>query len=150
MDHAAFITKDSPTKDIAELVLRMMASDDFAETFSKYANVNSPYATTENTTSQYEFVRAASKFSLNKYAKMFVSVNATGLRKNLGLAQMLPQSGMNLVSDVRAGSVTMYDGAGHRIEGVTSSVYVQPANALMVSNYNYAKDNWSTWIKKAG
>ena len=57
---------------------------------------------------------------------------------------------MNLVSDIRSASVTMYDGEGHRLTGVTDSVYVTPANALMVDNYNYAKDNWSTWIKKVG
>ena len=149
LDHKAFITKNSPTKDVAELVLRMMASDDFAATFSKYANVNSPYATAENTTSQYEFVRAASKIALNKYAKIFVDANCLGLRRKLSLTQMLPQSGMNLVSDIRSASATMYDGAGHRLTGVTDSVYVTPANTLMMNNYNYAKDNWATWIKRA-
>ena len=45
IEHLAFVTKGTDKLDIVSLFLRMMASEDFAETFATYANGSSPYAT---------------------------------------------------------------------------------------------------------
>ena len=59
IEHLAFIPKGCAKKDIAALALRMMASDDYAETFMEYANGLSPYATNIQKTSAYKFVNQA-------------------------------------------------------------------------------------------
>ena len=79
IEHLAIIPKDSTKKKIAALALRMMASEDFAETFITLANASSPYAQDFNVTSRYGFVNQAQTLVTNKY---FTPVNSRvqGLR----------------------------------------------------------------------
>jgi ABC-type glycerol-3-phosphate transport system substrate-binding protein len=79
IEHLAFITKGSTKKDIAGLVLRMMASDDFAETFMKLANASSPYTKTVKATSPYKFVNAAQAIVSNRHYRA-VNFHIEGLR----------------------------------------------------------------------
>ena len=65
VEHLAFIPKGCAKKDIAALALRMMASDDYAETFLEYANGLSPYATNIQKTSEYKFINQAKAIALN-------------------------------------------------------------------------------------
>jgi hypothetical protein len=65
IEHLAFIPKGCAKKDIAALALRMMASDDYAETFLEYANGLSPYATNIQKTSEYKFVNQAKALVTN-------------------------------------------------------------------------------------
>jgi hypothetical protein len=67
IEHLAFITKGCTKKDIAALVLRMMASDDYAETFMDKANGASPYAKGVSTTSEFNFVNQAKALSYNPH-----------------------------------------------------------------------------------
>lgn len=66
-EHVAYVTKGTTKMDIVSLFLRMMASDDYGKTFSNTANGTSPYCAVENTTSQYDFVKNASKIPANRY-----------------------------------------------------------------------------------
>lgn len=79
IEHLAFITKDSTKKDIASLVLRMMASDDFAETFMAKANASSPYTKDVKTVSEYKFVNDAQKITSNIHYRA-VNSRVQGLR----------------------------------------------------------------------
>ncbi len=65
IEHLAFMTKDTTKKHIASLVLRMMASDDFAETFMVKANASSPYTKDVQAVSEYKFVNDAQKITSN-------------------------------------------------------------------------------------
>ena len=85
MEHVAYITKNTPKKDIASLFLRMMSSDDFGETFSRTANGTSPYCAKENTTSPYKFVRNASKIPANQYFSLVSQFGSVqGYRGQIG------------------------------------------------------------------
>ena len=79
IEHLAVIPKDSTKKNIAALALRMMASEDFAETFITLANASSPYAQDLNVTSRYGFVNQAQTLCTNRY---FTPINSRvqGLR----------------------------------------------------------------------
>lgn len=79
IEHLALITKGSTKKDIAGLVLRMMASDDFAETFMKLANASSPYTKDVKTQSTYKFVNDAQAIVSNRHYRA-VNARIQGLR----------------------------------------------------------------------
>ena len=79
IEHLAFITKDCTKKDICALVLRMMASDDFAETFLAHANASSPYAKSVQTQSPYKFVNQAKNIAMNPHFRA-INSRVEGLR----------------------------------------------------------------------
>lgn len=107
IEHLAFIHKDSDKKDIAALVLRMMASQDFANTFMVKANGSSPYS--ESTTpSPYKFINQAQALVTNDYFRA-INSRVQGLRfdvmssdsfiphiSNTSLAQYLRDKPANL------------------------------------------------------
>lgn len=145
IEHIAYVTKDSSKKDIAALLLRMMASDDFATTFSKYANTATPYANLEVLENDKQFVKDAFEIVTNPYATMFCD-NMTGIRKKL-VVTSLP-NGQRVLATVLGQTVSMYDGKGNKVG--TTQVYKDAAKELRTSSYNMAKDNWQTWLKNHG
>lgn len=152
-EQLAYIAKDSPVKDIAALVLRMMASDDFAETFATTANCATPYAFDANITNKYKFVRQSFAIVQNRYYKAIVN-NAKGFRKTLGITSYLTNVS-HLPSKMYNSGVTMYDGnggiaqdnAGH---DVTAQVYVDAAKALIKSAHDDAQSRWNNYLTSAG
>jgi len=77
-DHVAYVTKGSTKKDICSLVLRMMASEDYAKTFVEYANVSTPYAKVRSQ-SNYKFVQSTNALTSNNYFDA-VTFFVSGLR----------------------------------------------------------------------
>jgi hypothetical protein len=67
IEHTAVITKGSTKKDIAALAIRMMASDDFAETFMEKANAMSPYTQDVQASSNYQFINSAKAIVSNPH-----------------------------------------------------------------------------------
>jgi hypothetical protein len=65
-DHVAYVTKGSTKKDICSLVLRMMASEDYAKTFVEHSNVSTPYAKVRSQ-SNYKFVQSTNALTSNNY-----------------------------------------------------------------------------------
>ena len=65
-DMVAYVTKGSTKKDICSLVLRMMASEDYAKTFVEHANVSTPYAKVRSQ-SNYKFVQSTNALTSNNY-----------------------------------------------------------------------------------
>lgn len=150
LDHMAYINKNAPAKDVAELVLRMMASDDFSKTFASLSNVNSPYTREANTESQYEFVRSASKITFNKYAFMLPDTNWSGLRKKIRVNYDLPKH-LNIASDMLQEKLTIYyskNGASEKVG--TWQTYKDAAERFMNDNYEYSKSQWATWLERLG
>jgi hypothetical protein len=65
-DMVAYVTKGSTKKDICSLVLRMMASEDYAKTFVEHSNVSTPYAKVRSQ-SNYKFVQSTNAVTSNDY-----------------------------------------------------------------------------------
>ena len=78
IEHVGLITKGSTKKNIAALALRMMASDDYANTFLRTANGSSPYAAS-TATSKYKFVNDAAALASNIHYRG-ISARVVGLR----------------------------------------------------------------------
>jgi len=77
-DMVAYVTKGSTKKDICSLVLRMMASEDYAKTFVEYSNVSTPYAKVKSQ-SNYQFVQSTNELTSNDYYNA-VTFLVSGLR----------------------------------------------------------------------
>ena len=129
-EHLAFITKDSPKKDIAALVLRMMASDDFAETFMKRANATTPYTTNIQLKSNYAFVNAAKNLSTNIYYRTITN-RFEGLRYNVLQSNYLFPETANL-------ALELY----RKLPAVS---YREAANAFYLDSLEKAKTAWNTY-----
>ena len=79
IEHLAYIAKGSTKKEIAALVLRMMASDDFARTFMETANGSSPYTQGVKVETPYNFVKNAQSVAANSYFRA-INSRIQGLR----------------------------------------------------------------------
>ena len=77
-DMVAYVTKGSTKKDICSLVLRMMASEDYAKTFVEHSNVSTPYAKVKSQ-SNYKFVQSTNALTSNNYYDA-VTFLVSGLR----------------------------------------------------------------------
>ncbi|MGN1061710.1 MAG: hypothetical protein ACI4RO_01155 [Candidatus Scatosoma sp.] len=149
IEHMAYITKDSPNKEIAALLLRMMASDDFAKTFVKYANSATPYANIESLSEdvEYKFVRQAFNIATNPYISS-ISSFYSGIRSQLVNTQLPGVT--HIASSIYQQIVSVYDGQGGKIDGADISVYKTAANKMMYDSYTLAQKNWNEWLKNAG
>ena len=152
MEHIAYITKNTPKKDIASLFLRMMSSDDFGETFSRTANGTSPYCAKENTTSQYKFVRNASKIPSNQYFSLVSQFGSVqGYRGKIGgkLLNMFTTK-THIPDYICADSqASIYTENGTR-NGLTESVYQEAAAKFLSDEKANVIKNWKDYLKNAG
>ena len=152
MEHVAYITKNTPKKDIASLFLRMMSSDDFGETFSRTANGTSPYCAKENTTSQYKFVRNASKIPSNQYFSLVSQFGSVkGYRGKIGGKLLNMFTTKSHIPDyICADSqASMYTEDGTR-NGLTESVYQEAAAKFLSDEKTNVINNWKDYLKNAG
>ncbi len=153
-EHCAVITKNAIGKEVAAKFLRMMASDDFAEIFSQYANATTPYTDKANETTKYKFVKQSSQIATNRY-KSLITHGATGFRKNLGLSSIF-----KTVSHIPSEIATLeeqelvsiykdvYYGGG--TNGKPVSVYKDAAVAWQTKEYNNVKGGWSSLLSSKG
>ena len=132
IEHVAFITKDSAKKDIAALALRMMASDDFANTFLRRANGSSPYTQNLTATSQYKFVNEAAALATNIHYRG-ISSRVAGLRYEVFRADTLLPGVSNL-------ALTLY-------EKNRNTSYADAATALYNQSIQKAREAWNAYNK---
>lgn len=152
MEHIAYITKNSPKKDIASLFLRMMSSDDFGETFSRTANGTSPYCAKENTTSPYKFVRNASKIPSNQYFSLVSQFSSLkGYRGEIGGKLLNMFTTHSHIPDyiTAESTASMYTEDGTR-NGKTESVYTEAAEKFLAAEKANVVKNWEDYLKNAG
>ena len=150
VEHLGFITKGSTKKDIASLFLRMLASDDFGNTFTNTANGTSPYYAQENTTSEYKFVRNASKIPANKYFSLIsLAHGANGYRDKLNVqAYFTTQSHLpDYIST--SSSASIYNEKGEH-NGKSLDVYTTAAQKLIDEEKATLSSNWSTYAANLG
>ena len=152
MEHVAYITKNTPKKDIASLFLRMMSSDDFGETFSRTANGTSPYCAKENTTSPYKFVRNASKIPCNQYFSLVSQfAKVKGYRGEIGGKLLEMYTTRSHIPDyINAESTaTIYTEDGTR-NGKSESVYTEAAEKFLANEKANVINKWKDYLKNAG
>ena len=150
------INKNTPVKDIAALFLRMMASNDFAQTWFDTANSAPMYSRDIDLSSvESEFVREATKISLNKYRTGINGPRSvSGLRKELGLRSIFTSTG-HIPSTVAGAQVSMFDGYGKigkdaNGQPLTLDVYRKAAKEMQKTEYNNAKKNWASYFTNNG
>lgn len=151
VEHLGYITKGTTKKDIASLFLRMMSSDDFGKTFNNTANGTSPYYAQVNTTSEYQFVKSASKIPANKYFSLIsLAHGAKGYRKQLNLNGYFTYQ--NHIPDYIStqSSATIYTSAGTRDSKKALDVYEKAAKQFVAEEIGLLSKNWSTYKNNLG
>lgn len=147
--NGAYITKDSPVKDIAALFLRMYASDDNAELFFEKVGTNTVFDNVTERQSEYPFSSDVIKFA-NKASAISINTmgDCTGLRKRLGHGTTILFGNNYLAPMITAESVTKWhkDGNNYVISG-TDEVYYNAALAKYNTNKTFAHDNWTSYIE---
>lgn len=150
VEHVAYVTKGTPKKDIVSKFLRMMSSDDYAETFIVQGNGTTPYHAIENTTSEYKFVRNASKIFANRYFS-FVSTfgGARGYRNKVNFQQFFTTSSHlpNTIANTSKASIYTLEGTKN---GNSLDVYYQAAKTFQNEEVANIKKNWDNWLENAG
>lgn len=149
IEEVCYINKNAAAKEPAELFLRMMASDDFAQTWLDCAYSTTAYATDMDLSNvSYQFVKDAATINTNKYANTIAAGrDATGLRKELGLSSILSYTA-HIPSAITSGAlISMYDGKGNRDTSKSFQTYRDAANALQKKEYDWVKQNWSAWLE---
>ena len=152
MEHVAYVNKGTPKKDIVSLFLRMMSSDDFGETFSRVANGTSPYCAKENTTSEYAFVRNASKIPSNQHFSLVSQFGRLkGYRGEIGGGLLSMFTLKSHIPDyiTSESTTTIYTDGGTR-NGSLDSVYTVAAQKFLADEKANVIRNWNDYLKAAG
>lgn len=147
IEHLAYIDKNAGAKNVAELFLRMMASDDFAETFAKYSNATSPYTKTINEYSEYKFVRNASKIFARTSQSIISQIQDTsGYRAEIGLSNLFTTTTDLAVTVAGMDKIVSMYSNGTKT-GNTAECYRTQAQAFLQNEYDNLKKNWTYWTK---
>ncbi len=133
-----YIVKDSPVKDIAKLFLRMLASKDAADIYSKYGMLHIfESASKEN---KYEFISNAEKINSRiSYCADF-SFYTDSVRAKTNLNVIAPYNAML--------PVTLAEEIG--IESVDRRNYELLAASSHQKVIEYFRENWSSLMKQGG
>lgn len=135
IEHLAFITKGSTKADIAALFLRMMASDDFAETFMNKANGSSPYTPDVQGATEYKFINSAKALVANSHFRAISGTSSATRLSVLTTTNMFPTS----VSSNLA--MTMYQRSSNKS-------YETAAQELFNNAQTEVTKLWNTYISK--
>ena len=152
VEHVAYVTKGTTKLDMVSLFLRMMSSDDFGTTFNNVANGTSPYCAQENTTSEYKFVRNASKIPTNNYFSLIsLSTGARAYRKALNRNSAFITDGGNLPAYIAEKSrASIYTEDGQKKADANESVYATAAQTFLTNELNDLRKNWQNYKDSAG
>ena len=123
---------------------------DFGKTFLTTANGATPYYAAENTETQYEFVRNASKVTANRYFSLVSTFGgARGYRKQLNLNQFFTT--VSHIPDYIAekSKATIYTQNGGK-NGNELSVYADEVATLLKAEKENVVKNWESWKASAG
>lgn len=152
VEQIAVMNKNAPAKVPAALFLRMMASDDFAQTWLETANSAPLYSKDVDMSGvTNEFVKAAVNISLNDYHKAITGPRMlSGYRKELGLNSTFTHKNHipsaiyeQFGSGKNANSI--FDGAGKKRTDVTLELYRTKAQAMQKTEYEFAQGKWAAW-----
>lgn len=152
VEQLVIMNKNAPAKEPAALFMRMMASDDFAQTWVDTANSAPLYSKNIDASKiTNKFVKAAIEISLNDYHHAMAGPRTlSGYRKVLGLNSTFTHTNHipstvygQFGSGKNANSV--FDGAGNKRTDVTLALYREKAQAMQKEEYEYAQGKWQSW-----
>lgn len=146
-EHGCYITKGSTKKEIAALFLRMMASEDCAQSMAELANATSAYTHTVQTDAEYKFVQQASYITANENAYPIIDGSVQGYRKKLQAGSGRLATTSHEPSTIVQKDITIYDGEGHILAGMDYSYYREQAQAMQAADYATAQTRWTEWKK---
>ncbi len=134
-----YISQKSTKKDIAELFLRYVASNDGATIWSKEASTTSPYSIGK-LSEEYEWHKAVNAYSTNRYVSYF-ETEETGYRKQLGINIMF-YGKEHFAREIYNQMKSIYDADSLRIkDGHSVANYKSWADDFADSIYDDAKYN---------
>lgn len=143
IEQTCCITKGSTKKEIAALAIRMLASDDFANTFMNEANAATPFVKNLQIQTKYEFCKTAMNLVLNKYSR-FIAGRSYGQREQItGFAGAFFPSTSSFEKDICLEGKTMYNAdysKGTIVKDKTLSVYSDAANSFMLDIQTKARN----------
>ncbi|MBQ8229270.1 MAG: hypothetical protein IJZ32_01080 [Clostridia bacterium] len=134
-----YITKGSPMADVAELFLRMMASEDAAELWSEYG-LMSAYDQSDKTEYDYAFLKDVADIHNTTTKKIFYS-STYGLRKEMGTTVGFGDFSASMVT-----SITADIGV---VEDPRDRDYAALATTLCEKNLTKIQTVWPTWLETA-
>lgn len=146
IEHNVYITKNSQSKDVAALFLRMLASDDNALLYTNEANAASPFAETASL-SEYDFIKNSVRMAYGNGAKTIHRYSFKGLRKDILVLEgiMYPQTGLFLSLAIANQQISMYSFSDLSKTG-NESVYLNAATTRFNNEVAYMQNNWNIWM----
>lgn len=139
------MTKGTTKRDICELFIRMIASDDAAAVISEQANATSAYEISPNTQNKYAYVRQASAVTSNPYA-VGIEGSSKGYRHVLGKSANDVLWTGHIASHIvtTRDTKSIYDGNGG-LSGENVNVYREFAQSIQQKELKFYQDNIATW-----
>ena len=110
LDHCAYIVAGTKVKTIAELFLRMAASDDFGDLFNETAYAYAPYSRRNSYEGDDPFIKSVFDVVGRRDAWSVSSLNVGGLRKMANISLYEPY-GVEIVRQVSQ-TGCLFDGSG--------------------------------------
>ncbi len=145
----AYITKDSPVKDIAALFLRMFASDDNATLHYDTVGTNTLYDKVSVRENGYQFSKDVINIGNREGSISINCICSTGLRKKVGHASTILASDSYIQLKVANSGVSkwVFENNDFRINGKTGNeVYHAAAQEAFNVNKAYMQQHWNEWM----
>lgn len=148
----AYVAKgiSSVHKDIVGKFLRMMASDDFSKMYFKTSKCFSPYSNVIDEGSEIlDFSKGHKAIATHKDA-FAIWPYTSYLRRDIGgeLERMFPTESKYFHSVAEDSAFTAWNSDSKQWNTGSFATYRSKASDEIMSNYNYAKANWSKWTSK--
>ncbi len=154
VEHTAYITKGSQSKDVAALFLRYMASDDAAKLIADESNGTTCFSSNIVVDSDYEFVnQAAETIKSNAATAIFRQPGATdSLSMNVPelVARISPKETEYIAQYVVNKEISKYNIEDWEYNVVNANAYRDAAVAMFNSDKAYVAEKWSKWMKDYG
>ncbi len=153
VEHTAYITKNSKSKDVAALFLRYIASDDAAQLVLDEANGTTCFSSNVEANSQYAFVnQAAEVIKSNSATAIFRQAGPTSLSMNVPelVSRISPKETEYIAQYVVNKGISKYNIDDWVYEVVNPNAYRDAAVAMFNSDKAYVAEKWSKWMNDYG
>ncbi len=139
------VTKGTTKMDIVSLFLRMLASEDCADTILENANSCSAYSRRFIDTSKYEFVTQASAVMNNVHAATYETA-VQGYRKVIQSGFGVMANWSHISTSIVQKGISVYDGKGALISGADYGIYRTKAKEAVEESLRVAQERWDGWV----
>ncbi len=153
VEHTAYITKDSQSKNVAALFLRYIASDDAAKLILEESNGTTCFTSNIETDSQYAFVNQAAQVIKNNAATaIFRQAGSNSTSMNIAelVSRISPKETEYIAQYVVNKGVSKYNIDDWKYEIVNENAYREAATAMFNADKVFVEERWSKWMKESG